>query len=151
VRKQHRANGHPGGRRGEQEPQAEDQRTVGSGRGPTAEALDQLGRERSAESLTLHSDDASDGAHDRPRDQNSEHSRGSAEACDHGHHDADHGHDHHSNPVSGSKLWAHVLALAQEFAKLPRSDDTVYGFAVGLYPTDHPTLPDTGDEALRER
>jgi DNA-binding transcriptional ArsR family regulator len=45
------------------------------------------------------------------------------------------------------EFWAHVLTLAQEFAKLPRSGDTVYGFAVGLYPTDHPTLPDHGDTA----
>ena len=47
------------------------------------------------------------------------------------------------------EFWAHVLVLAQEFAKLPRSGDTVYGFAVGLYPTDHPTLPDQGDEPPR--
>jgi DNA-binding transcriptional ArsR family regulator len=45
------------------------------------------------------------------------------------------------------EFWAQVLALAQEFAKLPRSGDTVYGFAVGLYPTDQPTLPDHGDTA----
>lgn len=38
------------------------------------------------------------------------------------------------------------MTLLQEFAKLPRSGDTVYGFAVSLYPTDHPTLPNTGDE-----
>jgi DNA-binding transcriptional ArsR family regulator len=44
------------------------------------------------------------------------------------------------------EFWAHVLALAQEFAKLPRSGDTVWGFAAGLYPTDHPILPDTDDE-----
>jgi hypothetical protein len=45
------------------------------------------------------------------------------------------------------EFWAHVLLIAQEFAKLPRSGDTVYGFAAGLYPTDHPTLPDAGDGA----
>jgi DNA-binding transcriptional ArsR family regulator len=51
------------------------------------------------------------------------------------------------------EFWARVLVLAQEFAKLPRSGDTVYGFAVGLYPTEQPTLPDNddGDETLRER
>ena len=32
-----------------------------------------------------------------------------------------------------------------EFAQLPRSGDTVYGFAAGLYPTDYPTLPDPDD------
>jgi DNA-binding transcriptional ArsR family regulator len=40
------------------------------------------------------------------------------------------------------EFWERVLAVAQEFAKLPRSGDTVYGFAVGLYPTDHPSLPE---------
>jgi hypothetical protein len=49
-----------------------------------------------------------------------------------------------------SEFWARVLVLAQEFAKLPRSGDTVYGFAAGLYPTDHPTLPEQGDEARRD-
>jgi DNA-binding transcriptional ArsR family regulator len=39
------------------------------------------------------------------------------------------------------QFWEDVLALAQAFAELPRAGDTVYGFAVGLYPTDQPTLP----------
>ncbi|MDQ1401154.1 MAG: hypothetical protein QOK20_3086, partial [Acidimicrobiaceae bacterium] len=47
------------------------------------------------------------------------------------------------------EFWAQALVLAQDFAKLPRSGDTVYGFAVALYPTDHPTLPDNGDETHR--
>jgi len=38
--------------------------------------------------------------------------------------------------------------LTREFAQLPRSAETVYGFAAGLYPTDHPTLPDANDESL---
>jgi DNA-binding transcriptional ArsR family regulator len=46
-------------------------------------------------------------------------------------------------PQQAALFWEQVLALAQEFAKLPRSGDTVYGFAVGLFPTDQPTLPDT--------
>lgn len=37
--------------------------------------------------------------------------------------------------------------LLREFAQLPRSGDTVYGFAAGLYPTDYPTLPDANDES----
>lgn len=49
------------------------------------------------------------------------------------------------------EFWAHVLMLAQEFARLPRSGRTTYGFAVGLYPTDQPTLPDTTDPTARER
>ena len=40
------------------------------------------------------------------------------------------------------EFWAQVIVLAQEFAKLPRSGEAVYGFVAGLYPTDHPTLPD---------
>jgi DNA-binding transcriptional ArsR family regulator len=41
------------------------------------------------------------------------------------------------------EFWERVVALAQEFVRLPRSGDTTYGFAVGLYPIDHPTLPDS--------
>ena len=39
------------------------------------------------------------------------------------------------------------MRLASEFAQLPRSGDTVYGFAAGLYPAEYPTLPapDPGD------
>jgi hypothetical protein len=32
-----------------------------------------------------------------------------------------------------------------EFERLSRSGETVYGFAVGVYPTDHPTLPTRAD------
>jgi DNA-binding transcriptional ArsR family regulator len=45
-------------------------------------------------------------------------------------------------------FWQRVDAVVREFAQLPRSGDTVYGFAVGLYPTDYPTLPDTDDESV---
>ena len=43
------------------------------------------------------------------------------------------------------EFWEQVLALAQEFAKLPRSGDKVYGFAAGLYQTDQPRLPDKSE------
>jgi DNA-binding transcriptional ArsR family regulator len=43
-------------------------------------------------------------------------------------------------------FWQRVEALLREFAQLPRSGDTVYGFAAGLYPTEFPTLPDATDE-----
>jgi hypothetical protein len=34
------------------------------------------------------------------------------------------------------------MELVHEFDELPRSGATVYGFAVGIYPTDHhPILP----------
>ena len=48
-----------------------------------------------------------------------------------------------------AELWEQVMALAGEFAALPRSGDTVYGFAAGLYPTDFPTLPDPEDSGDR--
>lgn len=41
-----------------------------------------------------------------------------------------------------AEFWSRVMALATEFSALPRAGDTVYGFAAGLYPTDHPSLPD---------
>jgi DNA-binding transcriptional ArsR family regulator len=47
-----------------------------------------------------------------------------------------------------AEFWEQVMALASEFAAVPRSGDTVYGFAAGLYPTDYPTLPDTDDEPV---
>jgi DNA-binding transcriptional ArsR family regulator len=45
-----------------------------------------------------------------------------------------------------ARFWRRVEALIREFTQLPRSGDTVYGFAAGLYPTDHPVLPAAGDE-----
>ena len=44
-----------------------------------------------------------------------------------------------------SAFWERMAELVAEFDKLPRSGETVYGFAVGIYPTDHPTLPDSRD------
>jgi DNA-binding transcriptional ArsR family regulator len=43
---------------------------------------------------------------------------------------------------SAADFWLRVDALLREFAQLPRSGDTVYGFAAGLYPTDFPSLPE---------
>lgn len=40
-----------------------------------------------------------------------------------------------------SEFWQRMAELVEEFDRLPRSGATVYGFAVGVYPTDHPTLP----------
>jgi hypothetical protein len=48
-----------------------------------------------------------------------------------------------------AEFWDRVLVMAGEFAQVPRSGDTVYGFAAGLYPTDYPTLPDAKDQAAR--
>jgi DNA-binding transcriptional ArsR family regulator len=41
-----------------------------------------------------------------------------------------------------SAFWERMAELVTEFDRLPRSGGTMYGFAVGVYPTDHPTLPD---------
>jgi DNA-binding transcriptional ArsR family regulator len=41
-----------------------------------------------------------------------------------------------------AEFWDQVLAMAGEFAQLPRTGEMVYGFVAGLYPTDYPTLPD---------
>lgn len=45
-------------------------------------------------------------------------------------------------PERASEFWERMTELVQDFDKLPRAGDTVYGFAVGIYPTDFPTLPD---------
>lgn len=39
-------------------------------------------------------------------------------------------------------FWERVDALVHEFAQLPREGDSVFGFVVGLYPTEYPTLPE---------
>jgi DNA-binding transcriptional ArsR family regulator len=49
-----------------------------------------------------------------------------------------------------SKVWERMAELVAEFDRLPRSGDTVYGFAVGVYPTDHPTLPSAGEPGRRQ-
>ena len=48
--------------------------------------------------------------------------------------------------AQASKFWDSMAELVAEFDQLPRSGETVYGFAVGVYPTDHPTLPGVGEE-----
>ena len=40
-----------------------------------------------------------------------------------------------------SEFWQKIAALVEEFDRMPRSGETAYGFAIGIYPTDHPTLP----------
>src|SRR5918994_4089223 len=47
--------------------------------------------------------------------------------------------------AQASAFWERMAELVKEFDQLPRSGETVYGFAVGVYPTDHPTLPASGD------
>src|SRR6478672_187111 len=50
--------------------------------------------------------------------------------------------------TQASDFWERMAELVAEFDQLPRSGEIVYGFAVGVYPTDQPTLP-SGDEAAR--
>ena len=40
-----------------------------------------------------------------------------------------------------SRFWDRMAELVDEFDRMPRSGETVYGFAIGIYPTKHPTLP----------
>src|SRR5262245_63637037 len=40
-----------------------------------------------------------------------------------------------------SQFWDRMAELVDEFDRMPRSGETMYGLAVGIYPTDHPTLP----------
>ena len=43
--------------------------------------------------------------------------------------------------AQASEFWESMAELVAQFDRLPRTGETVYGFAVGVYPTDHPTLP----------
>ncbi|MCG3754627.1 MULTISPECIES: transcriptional regulator [unclassified Amycolatopsis] len=45
------------------------------------------------------------------------------------------------SPDQASQFWDRMAELVEEFDRLPRSGDTTYGFAVGIYPTGHPALP----------
>jgi hypothetical protein len=40
-----------------------------------------------------------------------------------------------------STFWDRMAELVEEFDRMPRSGGTTYGFAIGIYPADHPTLP----------
>ena len=53
--------------------------------------------------------------------------------------------------AQASEFWERMAELVAEFDRLPRSGTTMYGFAVGVYPTDHPTLPSAGAEKRVER
>jgi DNA-binding transcriptional ArsR family regulator len=44
-----------------------------------------------------------------------------------------------------SAFWERMAELVTEFDRLPRAGDTMYGFAIGVYPTDQPTLPNSDD------
>ena len=44
--------------------------------------------------------------------------------------------------AQASDFWERMAELVADFDRLPRSGNTMYGFAVGVYPTDQPTLPE---------
>jgi DNA-binding transcriptional ArsR family regulator len=52
--------------------------------------------------------------------------------------------------AEASDFWERMAELVAEFDRLPRSGETMYGFAVGVYPTDQPTLPSDGEAARSE-
>lgn len=41
-----------------------------------------------------------------------------------------------------AEFFERVAEIADEFTKLPREGDTVFGFVAAVYRTDHPTLPE---------
>src|SRR5919197_1050563 len=43
--------------------------------------------------------------------------------------------------AQASEFWERMAELVAELEQLPLSGETMYGFAVGVYPTDQPTLP----------
>jgi DNA-binding transcriptional ArsR family regulator len=47
--------------------------------------------------------------------------------------------------AQASQFWQRMAELVSEFEQLPRAGDTAYGFAIGVYPADQRTLPDTDD------
>jgi DNA-binding transcriptional ArsR family regulator len=47
--------------------------------------------------------------------------------------------------AQASDFWERMAELVADFDRLPRAGETVYGFAVGVYPTDHPSLPGGGE------
>jgi DNA-binding transcriptional ArsR family regulator len=47
--------------------------------------------------------------------------------------------------AQAAEFWDRMAELVAEFDRLPRSGQTVYGFAVGVYPTEHPVLPGGDD------
>ena len=47
--------------------------------------------------------------------------------------------------AQASAFWERMAVLVDEFDRLPRSGETMYGFAVGVYPSDLPTLPSSDE------
>ncbi|HZT15214.1 MAG TPA: winged helix-turn-helix domain-containing protein [Gaiellaceae bacterium] len=49
--------------------------------------------------------------------------------------------------TQASQFWERMADLVTEFDQLPRSGETTYGFVLGLYPTEYPTLPRHNDSS----
>jgi DNA-binding transcriptional ArsR family regulator len=49
--------------------------------------------------------------------------------------------------AQASEVWERMAELVTQFDQLPRSGETVYGLAVGVYPTDFPTLPEPDEKS----
>ena len=50
------------------------------------------------------------------------------------------------DPALAEEFWTRIRDLVEEFDRLPRSGETTYGLAVGIYPVaDHPRLPEAGE------
>ena len=50
--------------------------------------------------------------------------------------------------TQAGEFWERMAKLVEEFDRLPRTGETMYGFAVGVYPTDQPTLPEARDDTI---
>lgn len=97
---------------------------------------------RTARMFYVAAEPSGDGGDDLPRDFNDFEvaARESATAFEHG---KLWGFIRHARISEGqaSEFWDRMAELVAEFDRLPRSGDSMYGFAIGIYPTEHPTLP----------
>ncbi len=50
-----------------------------------------------------------------------------------------------------SEFWDRMAQLVEEFDRMPRSGETVYGFAIGIYPRNTPPCRRRSDGALEDR
>lgn len=46
-----------------------------------------------------------------------------------------------------AEFWDRLVALTREFSALPRTGDETFRFVAGLYPTEHPSLPNADPDA----
>lgn len=58
-------------------------------------------------------------------------------------------HRHARIPAAlAAEFWDAVFDLARRFSALPRSGDSTYAFAAGLFPSDYPSLPASEPDAI---